>query len=215
MDQRSQPTMDRIKQPPKREPRASDPRLPQYRGASQNQLPLQSMEIQMSNPHYLCPQIQFASVADEALNPLQHRQQHHRPPRLEIRPEADPRDGGIHHLEINGKQVSSLQKGHIKMTRKPKSSTNKRTSQFEATKHFVHQHQHGPQGCTHVDFSVAQLSDKNYCSSCIGDRLALKLPYGCTTKTDGEFAYAAEVVLKAEFLDKHVAMNKLPEKKHY
>ncbi|CAN0890513.1 Histone-lysine N-methyltransferase SUVR4 [Linum grandiflorum] len=209
MDRRSQPTMNNIQQPLKREPRAMDPRLPRRRGAIQNQHPLQSMEIQMTKfQYYFDPEIRFASAADEALNPLQHRQKHHHPPRLEICQRVDPRSGGIHRLEINRKQVYSLQKEHIKRTRQPQNSTDRRTVQSEAT-NMVHKG-------AHVDFSLARLSDEDCCSSCTVECLASAIPCGCAAESGRKFSYTAEGLLKAgHFMDTCVAMNKLLEKKHY
>ncbi|CAN1307734.1 Histone-lysine N-methyltransferase SUVR4 [Linum perenne] len=67
----------------------------------------------------------------------------------------------------------------------------------------------------HVDFSLARLSDDNCCSSCHGDCLESDLPCGCAAETGGEFAYTKQGLLNEEFLDKCLAMWKLPEKKHY
>ncbi|CAN0878813.1 Histone-lysine N-methyltransferase SUVR4 [Linum grandiflorum] len=67
----------------------------------------------------------------------------------------------------------------------------------------------------HVDFSLARISDEDCCGSCAGDCLASELPCGCAAETGGEFAYTREGLLKGEFIDRCVAMNKHPEKKHY
>ncbi|CAI0468916.1 unnamed protein product [Linum tenue] len=67
----------------------------------------------------------------------------------------------------------------------------------------------------HIDFSLARLSDDNCCSSCVGDCLSSDLPCGCAAETGGEFAYTPGGVLKGEFLEKCVMMNKEPQRKHY
>ncbi|CAN0915886.1 Histone-lysine N-methyltransferase SUVR4 [Linum grandiflorum] len=117
-------------------------------------------------------------------------------------------------VDEDHKKVYSEQKGHIKRTRKPQNSTHKQTVQYEATKHFVHQHQHGPQGRAHRLLLSSIIREDCY-SSRVGDYLASELPCKCAAETGGEFAYNAEELLKVEFLEKLVVMNKLHQKKHY
>ncbi|CAN0905100.1 hypothetical protein LINGRAHAP2_LOCUS23475 [Linum grandiflorum] len=61
--------MNRIQQPPKREPRTLYPRLPHPRGASQNQHPLRNIEIEIAKVHY--PILKF-SLQASPMKPSTH-----------------------------------------------------------------------------------------------------------------------------------------------
>ncbi|KAJ9128618.1 hypothetical protein P3X46_034689, partial [Hevea brasiliensis] len=67
----------------------------------------------------------------------------------------------------------------------------------------------------HVDFSLARISDGNFCAECYGDCLSSDLPCACAAETLGEFAYTKEGLLKENFLDECIAMNLEPKTKHF
>ncbi|XP_050231027.1 histone-lysine N-methyltransferase SUVR4-like isoform X2 [Mercurialis annua] len=67
----------------------------------------------------------------------------------------------------------------------------------------------------HIDFSLARISEDNFCGQCIGDCLSSALPCACAGETRGEFAYTQEGLLKEEFLDECIAMSREPERKYF
>ncbi|KAL2556407.1 putative inactive histone-lysine N-methyltransferase SUVR1 [Forsythia ovata] len=64
----------------------------------------------------------------------------------------------------------------------------------------------------YVNFSLARIGDSNCCSACFGDCLSLSTPCACAHETRGEFAYTADGLVKEEFLEECISMNRDPEK---
>ncbi|XP_071919302.1 probable inactive histone-lysine N-methyltransferase SUVR2 isoform X1 [Coffea arabica] len=64
----------------------------------------------------------------------------------------------------------------------------------------------------YMNFSLARIGDNNCCSTCCGDCLSLSTPCACAHETGGEFVYTAEGLVKEEFLNECVSMNRKPEK---
>jgi len=60
--------------------------------------------------------------------------------------------------------------------------------------------------------SVETIGDKDCCSDCFGNCLYAPEPCACARKTGGEFAYTPDGLVRTEFLDKCVSMNRFPEK---
>ncbi|RAL38347.1 hypothetical protein DM860_002325 [Cuscuta australis] len=63
-----------------------------------------------------------------------------------------------------------------------------------------------------IRFLLARISDDDCCSGCIGECLALKIPCACAGETTGEFAYTRQNLLKDNFLENFVSMNREPKK---
>ncbi|ERN18966.1 hypothetical protein AMTR_s00067p00206920 [Amborella trichopoda] len=64
------------------------------------------------------------------------------------------------------------------------------------------------------NFSLARIGDEGCCPECLGDCLSSSLSCACARETGGEYAYALDGLLKKEFLDQALSMNRDPEK-HY
>ncbi|PKU75873.1 Histone-lysine N-methyltransferase SUVR4 [Dendrobium catenatum] len=67
----------------------------------------------------------------------------------------------------------------------------------------------------HVNFSLARIDDEDCCLNCFGDCLSAPIPCACTRETGGEFAYTMDGLLKAEFLNECISMNRDPYKRHH
>lgn len=67
----------------------------------------------------------------------------------------------------------------------------------------------------HVNFSLARIDDEQCCLNCFGDCLSAPIPCACTRETGGEFLYTLDGLLKREFLDECISMNRDPDKHHH
>ncbi|KAK8947018.1 Histone-lysine N-methyltransferase SUVR2 [Platanthera zijinensis] len=67
----------------------------------------------------------------------------------------------------------------------------------------------------HVNFSLAQIGEEDCCLNCFCNCLSAPIPCACTQKTGGEFVYTIDGLLKKEFLDECISMNRYPEKHRY
>ncbi|XP_059297613.1 probable inactive histone-lysine N-methyltransferase SUVR2 [Lycium ferocissimum] len=63
-----------------------------------------------------------------------------------------------------------------------------------------------------VTFSLARIEDDNSCSTCTGDCLSLSTPCACAHVIGGDFAYTKEGLVKEEFLNECISMNRDPKK---
>lgn len=63
----------------------------------------------------------------------------------------------------------------------------------------------------YVNFSLARIEETNSCSSCFEDCLSLSIPCACAHETGGEFAYTVEGLVKEEFIEECISMNRDPE----
>ncbi|CAI9107557.1 OLC1v1006935C1 [Oldenlandia corymbosa var. corymbosa] len=64
----------------------------------------------------------------------------------------------------------------------------------------------------YINFSLARIGDDNCCSSCFGDCLSSATPCVCAIETGTKFAYTSEGLVKEEFLDECISMNRDPKK---
>ncbi|KAF5187881.1 Histone-lysine n-methyltransferase suvr4 [Thalictrum thalictroides] len=68
----------------------------------------------------------------------------------------------------------------------------------------------------YLSFSLARIGDEDCCSTCFGDCLSSSIPCACARETGGEFAYTLEGLVKEEFLDECISMNRdPPQHRHY
>ncbi|PRQ41680.1 putative histone-lysine N-methyltransferase chromatin remodeling SET family [Rosa chinensis] len=67
----------------------------------------------------------------------------------------------------------------------------------------------------HLNISLSRIADEDCCLDCSGDCLSSALPCACAHETGGEFVYTPEGLLKEEFLSKHMALVREPEKQNY
>lgn len=67
----------------------------------------------------------------------------------------------------------------------------------------------------HVDFALARIGDEDYCSDCFGDCLSAPVSCPCARETGGEYAYTHDGLVKKQFLDECISMNRNPEKHHH
>ncbi|XP_020113303.1 probable inactive histone-lysine N-methyltransferase SUVR2 isoform X2 [Ananas comosus] len=67
----------------------------------------------------------------------------------------------------------------------------------------------------HVDFALARIGDEDYCSDCFGDCLSAPVSCPCARETGGEYAYTYDGLVKKQFLDECISMNRNPEKHHH
>lgn len=65
---------------------------------------------------------------------------------------------------------------------------------------------------SYVNSSVETIGDKDCCAGCFGNCLSASKPCACARKAGGEFAYTPDGLVRTEFLDKCVSMNRFPEK---
>ncbi|KAJ0076620.1 hypothetical protein Patl1_35914 [Pistacia atlantica] len=66
----------------------------------------------------------------------------------------------------------------------------------------------------YVNFSLARISDHNWCSNCSGDCLLSPANCACTGETRGDFAYTSEGVVEEKFLDECIGMSQRKPKKY-
>ncbi|KAG0454221.1 hypothetical protein HPP92_025525 [Vanilla planifolia] len=66
----------------------------------------------------------------------------------------------------------------------------------------------------HVNFSLARIGDEDCCLNCFGDCLTAPIPCACTRETGGAFVYAQDGLLKKEYLNECISMNRYPDKHH-
>ncbi|THG19893.1 hypothetical protein TEA_016103 [Camellia sinensis var. sinensis] len=62
-----------------------------------------------------------------------------------------------------------------------------------------------------VNFSLARIGE-NCCSICVGDCLSSSTPCACANEAGGDFAYTLEGLVKDEFLEECISMNRDPQK---
>ncbi|XP_052211580.1 probable inactive histone-lysine N-methyltransferase SUVR2 isoform X3 [Diospyros lotus] len=63
----------------------------------------------------------------------------------------------------------------------------------------------------YVNFSLARIGE-NCCSTCSGDCLSSTTPCACSHETGGEFAYTLDGLVKEDFLEECISMNRDPQK---
>ncbi|XAR58671.1 Histone-lysine N-methyltransferase [Bertholletia excelsa] len=63
----------------------------------------------------------------------------------------------------------------------------------------------------HVNVSLSRIGE-NCCSTCLGDCLSAETPCSCSHKTGSEFAYTSEGLVKDDFLEECLLMNRDPQK---
>ncbi|KAJ0966537.1 hypothetical protein J5N97_023454 [Dioscorea zingiberensis] len=64
----------------------------------------------------------------------------------------------------------------------------------------------------YINFSLARIGDEDCCADCFGDCLSESIPCACARETGGEFAYTLDGLIKKEFLDDCISMNRDPQK---
>lgn len=67
----------------------------------------------------------------------------------------------------------------------------------------------------YVNFSLARISDHNFCSNCSGDCLSAPANCACTAETRGDFAYTAAGLVEEKFLNECIAMSRRKESKDH
>lgn len=63
-----------------------------------------------------------------------------------------------------------------------------------------------------VNFFLARIGDDNCCLHCFGDCLSLSTPCACAHESGSQFVYTSDGLVKEEFLEECVSMNRDPEK---
>lgn len=63
----------------------------------------------------------------------------------------------------------------------------------------------------YVNFSLARIGE-NCCSNCFGNCLSSPTPCACANETGGEFVYTLEGLVKEDFLEECISMNRDPQK---
>lgn len=66
----------------------------------------------------------------------------------------------------------------------------------------------------YVHVSLARISDEDCCAGCKGDCLSADFPCACARETSGEYAYTKEGLLKEDFLNTCLKMQKEPDTFH-
>ncbi|KZV32966.1 hypothetical protein F511_01477 [Dorcoceras hygrometricum] len=64
----------------------------------------------------------------------------------------------------------------------------------------------------YLNFSLARMGDNNCCGTCSVDCLLLSTPCACAHETGGEFAYTTDGLVKEDFLNECISMNRDPKK---
>lgn len=64
----------------------------------------------------------------------------------------------------------------------------------------------------YTNLCLARIGDNSCCFTCSGDCLSFSLPCACSYESGGEFAYTADGLVKEEFLNECISMNRDPEK---
>lgn len=64
----------------------------------------------------------------------------------------------------------------------------------------------------YLNFSLARMGDNHCCGTCSGDCLLLSTPCACAHETGGEFAYTTDGLVKEDFLNECISMNRDPKK---
>ncbi|KAG5043629.1 hypothetical protein JHK87_007544 [Glycine soja] len=67
----------------------------------------------------------------------------------------------------------------------------------------------------YVNISLSRIGNEDCCSTCMGNCVLSSKSCSCTNKTGGEFAYTAKGLLKEEFLDECIALNRDPQNYFY
>ncbi|XP_075653793.1 uncharacterized protein LOC142624159 [Castanea sativa] len=67
----------------------------------------------------------------------------------------------------------------------------------------------------YVNFALARISDEHCCSNCFGDCLSSPVPCACARETKGDFAYMPGGLLKQNFLEESITINRNPKKHQY
>ncbi|XP_020160631.1 probable inactive histone-lysine N-methyltransferase SUVR1 [Aegilops tauschii subsp. strangulata] len=65
-----------------------------------------------------------------------------------------------------------------------------------------------------VNISLAHIGAQDSCADCFGDCLSAPVPCACARVTGGEYAYTPGGLVKPEFIDKCVSVNRIPEVHH-
>ncbi|KAF7012601.1 hypothetical protein CFC21_026777 [Triticum aestivum] len=65
-----------------------------------------------------------------------------------------------------------------------------------------------------VNISLAQIGAEDCCADCFGDCLSAPVPCACARVTGGAYAYTPGGLVKPDFIDKCVSMNRVPEAHH-
>ncbi|XP_004493818.1 probable inactive histone-lysine N-methyltransferase SUVR2 isoform X2 [Cicer arietinum] len=67
----------------------------------------------------------------------------------------------------------------------------------------------------YVNISLSRIGSEDCCSTCIGNCVLSSKPCFCANKTGGDFAYTAQGVLKEEFLEQCISINRDPQNYSY
>ncbi|GFP85397.1 histone-lysine n-methyltransferase suvr2 [Phtheirospermum japonicum] len=63
----------------------------------------------------------------------------------------------------------------------------------------------------HVNFTLARIGKKSCCPACSGDCLSSSEPCACARESGGEFAYTSGGLVKEDFLEECISMNRDPK----
>ncbi|XP_073316299.1 probable inactive histone-lysine N-methyltransferase SUVR2 isoform X2 [Primulina huaijiensis] len=64
----------------------------------------------------------------------------------------------------------------------------------------------------YLNFSLAHMGDSHYCGTCSGNCLSLSTPCPCAYENGGEFAYTTDGLVREDFLNECISMNRDPKK---